>query len=246
MSALTLTHARFLLLETVRVPVALIGTLFFPAAAMLFFVVPFASDDPVAATYATASMVTFAVMTSNLFGHGVGVAADRALPWDAYTRTLPAGPGPRFAGRIIVGLVMTVASLLPVVVIAALLTDASTTPVGLLLGAGAVVVAAVPFTLMGLVVGYGLPMKAALAVAQVLFFPLAFFGGLMSSPINPPGIVQAVAPYLPTRGAVELMWAAVADYSPDPRSLVMLGVWTVALAGLAVLAYRHDEGRRFR
>jgi ABC-2 type transport system permease protein len=246
MSALTLTHARFLLLETVRVPVALIGSVFFPAASMLFFVVPFSGDDPTAATYATASMVTFAVMTSNLFGHGVGVAADRALPWDAYTRTLPAGPGPRFAGRIIVGLVMTAASLLPVVVIAVLLTEASTTPLGLVLGAGAALVAAIPFTLMGLAVGYGLPMKAALAVAQVIFFPLAFFGGLMSSPTNPPGIVQAVAPYLPTRGAVELLWAAVADYSPDPLSLVMLGVWTVALAGLAVLAYRRDEGRRFR
>jgi ABC-2 type transport system permease protein len=246
MSALTLTHARYLLLETVRVPVALIGSLFFPTAAMLFFVVPFSGDDPTAATYATASMVTFAVMTSNLFGHGVGVAADRALPWDAYTRTLPAGPGPRFAGRIIVGLVMTAASLLPVVVIAALFTEASTTPLGLLLGAGAALAAAVPFTLMGLAIGYGLPMKAALAVAQVLFFPLAFFGGLMSSPLDPPGIVRAAAPYLPTRGAVELLWAAVADHSPDPRALIMLAVWTVALAGLAVLAYYRDQRQRFR
>jgi ABC-2 type transport system permease protein len=246
MSALTLTHARFLLLETIRVPVALIGTLFFPAVAMLFFVVPFAGSDPTAATYATASMVTFAVMTSNLFGHGVGVSADRALPWDAYTRTLPAGPGPRFAGRIIVGLVMTVASLVPVVVIAALLTEASTTPLGLLLGVGAALVAAIPFALMGLAVGYGLPMKAALAVVQVLFFPMAFLGGLMSSPTNPPAIVAMVAPYLPTRGAVELMWAAVADHSPDPLALAMLGAWTVVLAGLAVLAYRRDESRRFR
>jgi hypothetical protein len=64
---------------------------------MLFFVVPFAGDDPVGATYATASMVTFAVMTSNLFGYGVGVASDRAEPWDPYTRTLPAGPGPASA-----------------------------------------------------------------------------------------------------------------------------------------------------
>lgn len=53
-------------------------------------------------------------------------------------------------------------------------------------------------------------------------------------------------PYLPTRGAAELMWAAVTDHSPDPKALVMLGAWTVALAALAVLAYRRDEGRRFR
>ena len=126
------------------------------------------------------------------------------------------------------------------------LTKATTTVVGLVLGAGAALIATVPFTLMGLAIGYGMPMKAALAVSQVLFFPMAFLGGLMSSPTEAPQFVQAVAPYLPTRGAAELMWAAVLDHSPDPKALVMLGVWTVALAGLAVLAYRNDQGRRFR
>jgi len=246
MISLTLTHARFHLLETVRVPIAVIGSTFFPAASMLFFVVPFAGDDPAGATYATASMVTFAVMTSNLFGYGVGVADDRSQPWDPYTRTLPAGPGPRFGGRVIAGVVMTFLSLLPVVVIAALLTAATTTPLGLLLGAGSAIVAAVPFTLMGLSIGYGMPMKAALVVAQVLFFPLAFLGGLLSAPQNAPGFVEAVAPYLPTRGAVELMWAAVGDFQPNPTAIIMLAVWTVALAALAGWAYRRDQGRRFR
>ena len=149
---------------------------------MLFFVVPFAGDDPVGATFATASMVTFAVMTSNLFSYGVGVAEDRAQPWDPYTRTLPAGPGPRFAGRVLAGLVMTFVSLLPVVAIAAFATEATTTPLRLALAAGTVLVVALPFTLMGLAIGYALPPKAALAVAQVIFFPLAFGGGLLSAP----------------------------------------------------------------
>jgi ABC-2 type transport system permease protein len=160
---------------------------------------PFAGDDPVGATYATASMVTFAVMTSNLFGYGIGVAEDHSQPWDPYTRTLPAGPGPRFGGRILGGLVMTFLSLLPVVVIAALLTSATTPWTGLLLGAGAAILGAVPFTLMGLAIGYELPMKAALAVAQIIFFPFAFLGGLLSAPQQAPAFVEAVAPYLPTR-----------------------------------------------
>src|SRR4030095_14286223 len=113
---------------------------------------------------------------------------------------------------------MTLFSLLPVVLIAALLTAADTTVAGLLLGLGAAVIAAIPFTLMGLAIGYALPMKAALVVAQVIFFPLAFLGGLLSSPMDAPAFVRVVAPYLPTRGAVELMWAAVADFTPNPRS----------------------------
>jgi ABC-2 type transport system permease protein len=242
---LALVHARYQLLETIRIPIAVIGSAFFPAASMLFFVVPFTGDDPVGATFATASMVTFAVMSSNIFQYGIGVAEDRAHPWDPYTRTLPAGPAPRFAGRIVAGLALTFISLLPVVVIAAVATPATITPAAFVVALGAVVVAAVPFTLLGLAIGYALPSKAAIVVAQIVFFPLAFGGGLLSAPDDAPGFIKAIAPYLPTRGAVELMWAAVGDFRPNPTALIMLGVWVVVLAGVAGWAYRRDEGRRF-
>jgi ABC-2 type transport system permease protein len=245
MTSLALTHARFQLLETVRIPIALIGSAFFPAASMLFFVVPFVGDDPVAATFATASMVTFAVMSTNLFQYGIGVAEDRAQPWDPYTRTLPAGPGPRFLGRILAGLAMMTLSLIPVLVIAALLTQATITPLGLLAGLGATVLIAVPFILMGLGIGYALPSKAAIVVAQLLFFPLAFGGGLMTAPGSAPGFVEDIAPYLPTGGAVRLMWAAVGDFPFDLSATATLVGWTALLAGVAVWAYRRDEGRRF-
>lgn len=243
---LALVHTRYQFLQTMRIPIAVVGSAFFPAASMLFFVVPNVGDNPTAAVYATASMVTFAVMNSNLFGYGIGVAEDRAQPWDAYTRTLPAGPVPRFAGRILNGMIMMVLSLVPVVIVAGLLTEATVTPIQALLALAALVAVAVPFILMGLAIGYGLPSKAALAVAQLIFFPLAFGGGLLSAPGNAPTFVETVAPYLPTRGGVELMWAAVGDFSPNPLSVFMLAVWTVAMGALAAFAYRRDEGSRFR
>jgi ABC-2 type transport system permease protein len=245
MSSLALTHAKFQLTETARIPIALVGSAFFPAASMLFFVVPFFGDDPVYSTYATAAMVIFAVTTTNLFQYGIGVAEDRAQPWDPFTRSLPAGPAPRFVGRIVAGLVLMTVSLIPVIIIAALWTAATVTPAGFLAAVGATAVAAVPFTLMGLGIGYSLPSKAAIVVAQLLFFPLAFGGGLMSAPGGAPGFVESVAPYLPTGGAVRLMWAAVGDFPLDVTSLVALLAWTIALAAFAVWAYRRDEGRRF-
>jgi ABC-2 type transport system permease protein len=244
-SSLVLTHARFQLTETFRIPIALIGSAFFPAASMVFFVIPFVGSDPVYATYATASMITFSVMTTNLFQYGIGVAEDRTQPWDPYTRTLPVGPGPRFAGRILSGLVLTGVSLVPVVAIAALFTAATVTPLGLLAAVGATAVIAVPFTLMGLGIGYSLPPKAAIVVAQVLFIPLAFGGGLMTAPGGAPGFVETIAPYLPTGGAARLMWAAVGDFPFDLGSCVALVGWCGALCVFAVWAYRRDEGRRF-
>ena len=243
---LALVNARFTLIETVRIPIAVIGTVFFPAVTMIFFVVPFAGDDPIGATFATASMVTFAIMTTNLFQYGIGIAEDRAQPWDPYTRTLPAGPGPRFAGRILCGLLFTYISLTPVVIIAAVATEATVEPLRLVAAAGTVVLVAVPFTLMGLTIGYALPSKAAIAVAQVLFFPLAFAGGLLSAPGQAPGWVEVISPYVPTRGAVELMWTTVGAYPVSTTAMVSLAVWTLAFASTAVWAYRRDEGRRFR
>jgi ABC-2 type transport system permease protein len=245
MSSLALTHARFQLLETARIPIALVGSAFFPAASMLFFVVPFVGDNAVYATNATASMITFAVMTTNLFQYGIGVAEDRSYPWDPYTRTLPVGPGPRFLGRILAGLVLMTVSLIPVLLIAWLATAATITPLAFLTAFGTTLVVAVPFTLMGLAIGYALPAKAAIVVAQLLFFPLAFGGGLMTAPGEAPGFVETLAPYLPTGGAVRLMWAAVGEFRFDLSSTLALVGWTIALAGVAVWAYRRDEGRRF-
>lgn len=242
---LALVHARFQLLETIRVPISVVGSAFFPAAAMIFFVVPYAGKDPRGATFATASMVVFSVMSSNIFQYGVGVAEDRAQPWDPYTRTLGTGPGPRFAGRVLAGLALTYLSLIPVVIIAAVWTSATITLPEFTAAALTVLVAAVPFTLLGLTIGYWLPSKAAIVVAQVVFFPLAFGGGLLTSPDTEPHFVRLVAPWLPTRGVAELMWSAVGDFRPRPLALVMLAVWVVLLAGLAGWAYRRDEGRRY-
>ncbi|MEV4703558.1 ABC transporter permease [Actinoplanes sp. NPDC049316] len=245
MSSLALTHARFQLIETLRMPMALIGSAFFPAASMIFFVVPFIGSNPLYATTATASMVTFVVMSSNLFQYGIGVAEDRAQPWDPYARTLPAGAAPRFLGRILAGLTLMILSLIPVVVIAAVATKATVTPGQFVAALGVTVLSAVPFTLMGLAIGYSLPTKAAVVLAQVLFLPLAFGGGLMTGPGNAPGFIETIAPYLPTGAAVRLMWAAVGDFPVQPASVAALLAWTVAFAGVAGWAYRRDEGRRF-
>lgn len=243
---LTLVHTRAQLLETLRVPVAVIGTIAFPALSLLFFVVPqpFARDA-VAATAATSQIALFAVMSVCLFTYGVGVAEDRALPWDAYLRTLPVGPAPRLLGRLLNGLTFAVLGLLPVVAIGAALT-AATLPVGrVALALGAILLAAMPMLGIGLTIGYALTTKAALAVAQVLLLPLAFGGGLFLPPETFPDWLETVSRLLPTRSGRDLLVAATTGADVSAAAPVVLAVWTVLAFGLAGWAYRRDEGRRF-
>jgi ABC-2 type transport system permease protein len=246
--ALTLLHTRFQLLETVRVPIALIGNLLFPGLAMLFFVVPIGAvaSDPTASVASVAQLGTFAVMSACLFTLGAGVAEDRALAFDPYVRTLPADAGPRLAGRIVVAVLVCISAQVPVVGLAAFLTEASVTPAQLLGGIGMIPVVAVPFTLLGLAIGYTLSAKAAIAVTQATLFPLAFAGGLFAPPEIFPAWLDGLSQALPSRAARDLVVQATTGVEGGTSAPYVLAAWTVLFGVLAVVAYRRDEGRRFR
>lgn len=248
-SALQLTglHARYQFTETIRIPIAVVGTAAFPALSMLFFVVPVPyAQDPQSATAATAQLAVFAVMSVCLFSYGVGVAEDRARPWDGYLRTLPTGAGPRLVGRLLNGLAFALVGLAPLVVIAWLFTAATLpverVPVSVL----ALAAAGAPLFGAGIAIGYTLSSKAALAVAQLLLLPLAFGGGLILPPEIFPEWFEAISVWLPTRAGRDLVVGATTAETVSLGTVGILLGWSLVAGALAVWAYRRDEGLRYR
>ena len=244
---LTGLHARYQFTETVRVPIAVLGTVLFPALSLLFFVVPQpAAHDPLAATAATAQLAVFAVMSVCLFSYGVGVAEDRALPWDGYLRTLPAGPAPRLTGRLLNGLAFAALGLLPLTLLAGLLTAATLPASRLPVTAIALLLAGIPLLALGLAIGYSLSTRTALAAAQSLLLPLAFAGGLFLPPETFPAWLEQTSQWLPTRAGRDLVITAATGAELLVLTPLMLVAWSVVTGLLAVWAYRRDEGRRYR
>ncbi len=240
-------HTRFNMLETARIPIAVIGNLLFPSLAMVFFVVPNSAvaGEPAVATAAVGQLALFSVMSAFLFTFGTGVAEDRALPFDAYVRTLAAGAGPRLAGRVLTGLLFALTSLVPLLVLGRLLTEARADAGTLVLGVGAVLGAGLPFLMLGLAIGYRLSSKAAIAVVQLVLFPLAFAGGLFLPPEMFPGWLAGASEWLPSRAGRDLVVETVTGVAAYPLALAVLVGWGVVFTVLALLAYRRDEGRRF-
>ena len=240
-------HYRFLLIEQARVPIALVSSAAFPALSLLFFVVPFDfASSPADATTAVVQHIVLAVMISFLFTFGVGVADDREKSWDPYLRTLPAPAWPRITGRVLTGATFALISIVPVTVVGALLTEATASPAQLLLGVVALVVAGLPFLFGGLAIGYSMPVKVALPVTNLIFFPISFAGGLLIPPGLFPSWLQTFSVLMPSRGARDLVVLAVVGTPPDVVAVAVLAGWTAVTGVLAVRAYRRDEGRRFR
>lgn len=239
-------HARYNMLETLRIPIAVIGTAVFPSLAFLFFVVPQADAfGAEAATQSVISLSVFSLCVGSLFNFGLTIAENREKPWDPYLRTLPASGPARILGHLIATGGLSLISLLPLVLLGALLTDATASPLEIVLGLLALTLTSLPFMLLGICIGYSMPTKAAIAVIQLTFFALAFGGGLFLPPQLFPDWLDSVSQFLPTRHARELtIWAVQGGELPLFALLGSLA-WTVGLSVLAVVLYRRDEGRRF-
>lgn len=246
--ALSWLHLKYQFLETVRIPIAVLGNMLFPALAMAFFVVPQeqVAGNPEWATMSVASLGLFAVCSASLFTYGLGVAEDRQLPFYPYLRSLPTGPGPQMVGRTLNGAIFALFGLAPLILVALLFTEATATLPQLAAGIGAILLVSVPFVLLGLGVGYALSAKAALPVVQVILFPMAFAGGLFMPPEIFPGWLDGISMGTPTRAGRDLLVQALTGVEAYTLAFPILVGWTVLFAALAAWSYRRDEGRRFR
>lgn len=241
-------HLKYQFLETVRIPIAVLGNMLFPALTMFFFVVPqpTVADNPLFATAAVAGLSLFAICSASLFTYGLGVAEDRQLPFYPFLRSLPVGSGPQMVARVLNGGIFSLFGLLPLIAIGWLFTAATVTLGQLLAGIGTILAVSVPFVLLGMAIGYALSAKAALPVVQIILFPLAFAGGLFLPPQMFPGWLDVISQATPTRAGRDLLVQATTGAEAYTLALPVLAGWTVLFAVLAAAAYRNDEGRRFR
>ena len=245
---LTLVHAKYSLIETARIPIALIGGLVFPALALLFFVVPqrTVADDPLFATQAVISLSVFAIMSNSLFSFGLTIAENREQPWDPYLRTLPAPGIARVLAHVFSTGLMGLVAILPVIVIGGLFTAADASLPRIVAGLGALAISALPFMFIGICIGYSMPMKAAIAVVQIVMFALAFAGGLFLPPFLFADWLDNLSRFLPSRQAREFVIWAVEGGQLEPWVWIGILAWTAVTLALALVLFRRDEGRRYR
>jgi ABC-2 type transport system permease protein len=240
---LVLAHARAMTVELARHPAYLVPTLAFPAVFFLFFAAPGTNAD---ADVRMATFAGFAALGVAFFQFGVGIAAERASPWESYVRTLPVGAGTRLAARVLSAAVFAAAAAAVVIGVAVALTPVGLTPLEWIDLAAALVAGTAPFALLGVAIGYWAPPRAALPLANLLYLGLAYAGGLWFRPQHLPAAAQRASTVLPTRALADVLGAAALGAVPPWRPWIALVGFAAAFAALAAWGYRRDSGRRYR
>jgi ABC-2 type transport system permease protein len=239
---LLLVHARALTVELLRYPAFLVPTVLFPAVFFLFFASYRSSADP---SVEMATFAGFAAIGVAFFQFGVGIAGDRASPWETYLRTLPVGPGVRLGARVLSALGFSAAAAAALVVVALATTNAALAPYRWLGVGVTLLLGTAPFALLGIALGYWAPQRGALPIANLLYLGLSYAGGLWMRPQELPADVAAVSPYLPTRSLADALGAAASGHGAV-RAWSALAGYTAMFALLAAWGYRNDEGKSFR
>jgi len=239
---LVLVHARAMTLELLRYPAYLVPTLLLPTVFFLFFAT---SGGRVEATARMATFAGFAVIGVAFFQFGVGIAVERASPWEGYLRTLAVGPATRLGARLVSAAVFATLAAALLVLTAVCVGRASLPVLRWPALAAALVAGTVPFAFLGIAVGYWAPARAALPVANLLYLVLSYAGGLWTRPAGLPHGVEAVSRFLPTRALGDALVATALGLGVQWAAWLSLAAFAAVFAIAAAVGYRRDEGSRF-
>lgn len=233
---------RLSLLILTRQPGFWVPTVLFPAMLYAFFGAGLAGDGP-AAGYAMASFAVYAVLGVGFYQFGVTVAQDRADPFIRWQRLLPGSALAPWIARIAVGMGFSALAMALVLMLGKMLGGVILADSTAWLRLTAITLAAaLPATLMGTALGSLASARAAVPLANLVFLPLAYLGGLWMPPQLLPDAVAAISVWTPTRAMGELAWAALDGRALPLRYLLVLAGWTALAAAITWWAQtRHGK-----
>ena len=236
-------HFKTTLLSLFRAPGFWVPTVLFPV--MLYAMFGASVSNASISSFVMASFCAYAVIGVGFYQFGVSIATERETSWEKFQRVLPKVFWPKLLSRLFAAGVFALIAVLLVVVVAEVLAkpNADTFAVIKLILASLVIV--LPFALFGVALGYWTTVRSAVPIANMIFLPLAYLGGLWAHPSQLPEVIQQISYYTPTRHAAEILWAVVGEFSVPGESLWWLGGYSFAFTALAWLGYRRDEARRY-
>lgn len=231
------------LLQSFRAPEFLIPTLALPSAFYLLFGIALARGGSEVSRYLLATYGVFAVMGPALFGFGANVSSEREKGWLMLTQAAPVHGAMFIASKLLTTVVFAALALLPVYALGGFLGDVTMAREQWILLFICHLMAVVPFSFLGLAIGFSFGSGGAIAVCNIAFLGLAVLGGLWFPISMFPSAMQTVALGLPSFHLAELgLWVAGAGGDRTPQyNLLAVGILSCVLGALALITYARQR-----
>ena len=246
-----LKEARYEFLKNLRLRMYTASVLSFPIMFYVLFGLVLNAKESLAGTrvptYLIATYGTFGVMGASLFGTAAGLASDRGLGWLQVKRASPMPPFAYFVAKVITSMIFST------IIVLALFT------LGIVLGGvrmpvaefakllGTLTVGSLPFSAMGLALGYFTGPNSAPATINLIYLPMSFCSGLWVPFMFLPKIVRQIALALPPYHLSQLALGIVGAGRNESNAThwEVLAAFTMICLGVARIGFQRDQEKMY-
>jgi ABC-2 type transport system permease protein len=255
-----LKEAKYEFLKNLRLRVYTASVLSFPIMFYILFGLVLNSNQAIGATrvptYLIATYGTFGVMGASLFGTAAGLASDRGLGWLQVKRASPMPPFAYFVAKVAVSMVFSTIIVLALFALGITMggvrfTDAGSARADQLIEAakllGTLVAGSLPFSTMGLALGYFTGPNSAPPTINLIYLPMSFCSGLWVPFMFLPKVVQQIALVLPPFHLSQLALGVVGAGTRQPATThwEVLAAFTMICLGVARIGFQRDQEKMY-
>ena len=246
-----LKEAQYEFLKNLRLRMYTASVLSFPLMFYILFGLVLNSHEAIGGTriptYLIATYGTFGVMGASLFGTAAGLSSDRGLGWLQVKRASPMPPFAYFVAKVVTSMVFST------IIVLALFT------LGISLGGvrmpitmfarllGTLAAGSLPFSAMGLAVGYFTGPNSAPPMINLIYLPMSFCSGLWVPFMFLPKVVRQIALVLPPYHLSQLALGVVGAGTHESAAVhweVLVG-FTMICLGIARIGFQRDQDKMY-
>lgn len=246
-----LKEAKYEFLKYLRLRVYTISVLSFPIMFYVLFGLVLNAKQSIGGTrvslYLIPSYGTFGVIAASLFATAAGLAADRGLGWLQVKRASPMPPFAYFTAKLFTSVVFSTFVVLALFALGIALGGVRMQAGQFLKLFGVLVAGSLPFSAMGLALGYFTGPNSAPPTINLIYLPMSFCSGLWVPIMFLPKIVQKIALVLPAYHLSQLAHEVVGSGTHESAigHWEVLAAFTMICLGIARIGFQRDQGKLY-
>src|SRR6266849_628363 len=244
-------EAKYEFLKNLRLRVYTASVISFPLMFYVLFGLVLNSREAIGGTsvptYLIATYGTFGVMGASLFGTAAGLASDRGLGWLQVKRASPMPPFAYFAAKVITSMIFSTIIVLALFTLGITLGGVRMPVADFARVLGTLALGSLPFSAMGLALGYFTGPNSAPATINLIYLPMSFCSGLWVPFMFLPKIVKQIALLLPPYHLSQLALGIVGAgrHESTAAHWEVLFAFTLICLGVARIGFQRDQEKMY-